>query len=343
MNDEDLLDLYELDDEIRGFPRIKNVPLPRNRRARHTWPKRPDLSIVTEEDDRAELKFTYRAAKSEALWLNESLGYFYQQHWFDDVLRILKGGKEASVYQCAASSTSGRPYLAAKVYRPRRFRQLKKDHIYREGRDRLDEDGNVVIDDGMNHAMNKRTGYGLQLLHTSWIEHEVQTLRILHQAGADVPQPLASGQNAILMDFIGGPDLPAPTLNTVDLSPAESRPLFERTLHNVELMLAHDRIHGDLSAYNILYWEGAITLIDFPQAISPGQNRNAFSIFQRDITRICDYFTRQGVAAKPDVLAVNLWRARGRLLTPDVHPGLLDDQDEGDLAYWQGLQEGGGS
>ncbi len=28
MNDEDLLDLYELDDEIRGFPRIKNVPLP---------------------------------------------------------------------------------------------------------------------------------------------------------------------------------------------------------------------------------------------------------------------------------------------------------------------------
>ncbi len=109
MNDEDMLDLYELDDEIRGFPRIKNVPPPRNRRARHTWPKRPDLSIVTEEDDRAELKFTYRAAKSEALWLSESLGYFYQQHWFDDVLRILKGGKEASVYQCQANSSTGRP------------------------------------------------------------------------------------------------------------------------------------------------------------------------------------------------------------------------------------------
>ncbi len=239
--------------------------------------------------------------------------------------------------------STGRPYLAAKVYRPRRFRQLKKDHIYREGRDRLDEDGNVVIDDGMNHAMNKRTGYGLQLLHTSWIEHEVQTLRILHQAGADVPRPLASGQNAILMDFIGGPDLPAPTLNTVDLEAAEARRLFDRTLHNIELMLAHDRIHGDLSAYNILYWEGAITLIDFPQAISPGQNRNAFSIFQRDITRICDYFTRQGVTANPDVLAVNLWRARGRRLTPDVHPGLLDDQDEGDLAYWRDLQERGRS
>ncbi len=196
-----------------------------------------------------------------------------------------------------------------------------------------------MIDDGMNHAMNKRTGFGLQLLHTSWIEHEVQTLRILHQAGADVPKPLASGHNAILMDFIGGPELPAPTLNTVDLSPAEARTLFGRTLHNIELMLAHDRIHGDLSAYNILYWEGAITLIDFPQAISPGQNRNAFPIFQRDLTRICEYFTRQGVTADPEALAVKLWQARGRRLTPDVHPGLLDDQDEADLAYWRGLQE----
>ena len=85
--------------------------------------------------------------------------------------------------------------------------------------------------------MNKRTGYGLQLLHTSWIEHEVQTLQILHQAGADVPQPLASGHNAILMDFIGGPDLPAPTLNTVDLTATEARELFERTVHNIALRL----------------------------------------------------------------------------------------------------------
>ena len=33
-------------------------------------------------------------------------------------------------------------------------------------------------------------------------------------------------------------------------------------MHKVELFLACDRIHGDLSAYNVLYWQGNVTLID---------------------------------------------------------------------------------
>jgi hypothetical protein len=31
-------------------------------------------------------------------WLTTSLGGFYEEHWFDDVVRMVKGGKEASVY-----------------------------------------------------------------------------------------------------------------------------------------------------------------------------------------------------------------------------------------------------
>jgi hypothetical protein len=105
-------------------------------------------------------------------------------HWFDDVLRLLEGGKEASVYQCALSPNSpvGVPYLAAKVYRPRRFRHLKNDFFYREGRDDLDINGNVVLDDGMQHAMRKRTQYGKDAAHFL-IGHEFKTLQILHAAG----------------------------------------------------------------------------------------------------------------------------------------------------------------
>ncbi len=110
-------------------------------------------------------------------------------------------------------------------------------------------------------------------------------------------------------------------------------------LTNVALMLDHDRVHGDLSAYNILYWEGEITLIDFPQAISPQTNRNAFQIFRRDIRRICEYFAGQGVESNSYKIALKLWKERGLRVTPDVHPGLLDDQDEGDMAYWQGLRD----
>ena len=188
--------------------------------------------------------------------------------------------------------------------------------------------------------MNDRSAYGLQLLHTSWIEHEYQALQILHEAGADVPTPYARGDNAILMEYIGGPDMPAPTINGVNLDTDEAQPLFERVLHNIEIMLASDRVHGDLSAYNILYWQGEITLIDFPQAISPVENRNAFKIFERDVRRICEYFARQGVRSNPRRIAADMWTAFNHRLLPDVHPGLLDDDNEGDRAYWRKIVKG---
>ena len=105
--------------------------------------------------------------------------------------------------------------------------------------------------------------------------------------------------------------------------------------HNIDLMLANDLVHGDLSAYNILYWDDQITLIDFPQAINPHANRNAYSIFERDVQRVCEYFASQGIKSNPRRLAADLWTAHGHRLGPDVHPGLLDADDEGDRAYWR--------
>ncbi len=84
--------------------------------------------------------------------------------------------------------------------------------------------------------------------------------------------------------------------------------LFKRTLRNIVLMLDHGLIHGDLSAYNILYWEGKITLIDFPQAVTYETNTNAYAIFERDVTRICEYFASQGVERDPQRLAEQLWQ-----------------------------------
>jgi RIO kinase 1 len=77
------------------------------------------------------------------------------------------------------------------------------------------------------------------------------------------------------------------------------------------LLLQHDLIHGDLSAYNILYWEGAVTLIDFPQVTSLRANQNARFILGRDIVRVCDYFGRQGISCDPQVLLRRLWSRYG--------------------------------
>ncbi len=279
-------------------------------------------------------KFTYAASRYESAWLLDSLSDLYDQKWFDDILRLVKGGKEASVYLCRTETDQPNHLLAAKVYRPRQFRNLKKDHIYREGRSKLGGDGKVILDDRALHAMAKRTRYGQELMHTSWLGHELKTMQILFAAGVDIPQPLASSENTILMGYVGDESGAAPALNEVSLNVTEARPLFQRVMHNIEVMLAHNRIHADLSAYNILYWEGAVKLIDFPQAIHPDENANAWRIFTRDVTRVCEYFARQGVKNDPFALARKMWQARGRETQPALDPHFLDPEKEEDRRVW---------
>jgi serine/threonine-protein kinase RIO1 len=72
-------------------------------------------------------------------------------------------------------------------------------------------------------------------------------------------------------------------------------------------MLSLGIVHGDLSAYNVLYWQGKITLIDFPQVVNPVDNPDAPAIFERDVTRICQYFAAQGAVRDPVATAEALW------------------------------------
>ena len=84
-------------------------------------------------------------------------------------------------------------------------------------------------------------------------------------------------------------------MSEVNVESDEAESLFHEAIRNIELMLQNDMIHGDLSAYNILYWQGQIVLIDFPQVTNSHTNTNAHFILRRDIERICEYFSRQGV------------------------------------------------
>ena len=221
------------------------------------------------------------------------------------------------------------------------FRNLKNDLLYREGREVLDADGHEILDGRMQRAMRKRTEYGQQLMHTSWLEHEFSALQRLSTAGSDVPVPYAADQNAILMDYVGDETLGAPTLNSIHLEPEEVIPLFDRVIKNIEIMLSQELVHGDLSAYNILYWQGVITLIDFPQAIYPRQNRNSYRIFERDVVRICQYFASQGLENHPRRLAADLWTAYRYRVEPEVPSELFDQEDENDIAFWKSIYDTG--
>jgi RIO kinase 1 len=284
-----------------------------------------------------EVHFTYKAARFEEAWLLDSLVDLTEHQWISDVLRKAKGGKEASVYLCKpGAAILDAKFVAAKVYRPRMLRNLKNDQQYREGRVDLDNEGRQIVKDADLHAMAKRSSYGEELRHQSWISHEFTTLKRLFDAGADVPRPYALTSNAILMDFIGDEFGSAPTLNKVKLERHEVRPIFERVICNVEILLDHGFIHGDLSAYNIMYWEGEIKMIDFPQVVSPKGNRNALNIFSRDIARLCEYFARQGVEVNPDSLALDLWTRHGYTPHQEIHPRLLDPDDRKDHPVWEG-------
>jgi RIO kinase 1 len=101
------------------------------------------------------------------------------------------------------------------------------------------------------------------------------------------------------MTFYGDDQRAAPTLSEVTLPRAKAGPLFREVLRNIDLMLAEGLIHGDLSAYNVLYWEGQAILIDFPQGTLSQSNQSAAFILGRDVQRVCEYFARQGVACNP--------------------------------------------
>jgi len=294
-----------------------------------------DTFIHAQDDTRAGFNFTYKASRHEAGWLLDSLGGFYEGKWISDVLRLIKGGKEASVYLCRSGVAVDAPLLAVKVYRPRQFRALKNDALYRIGRADLDREGRTITDDGALHAIRKRTAYGEKLRHQSWIAYEYRALQDLHAAGVDVPAPYAMGNNAILMGYVGDMDMAAPPLQSLDLEPAEAKTFFDRAVGNIERMLAHGYVHGDLSAYNILYWDGAITLIDFPQVISPDGNPDAWGIFHRDVTRVCEYFTTQGVRTDPRRLSIELWTAHGHSLRRPAEPRYLDADDPDHRHVWE--------
>jgi len=243
----------------------------------------------------------------ERQWVLEALEGFYHDQIITDILYRVKGGKEATVFCCQAHPNTGHSLLAAKIFRPRMFRSMKNDAMYREGRTMLDAEGKSAFESRQARALRKKTNFGKNLSEASWHAHEYETLRRLHHAGADVPKPVAQSTNVILMEYIGDETSPAPILQNVDLEPTEAQPLFDQLMQNVELFLACDRIHGDLSAYNVLYWQGRITIIDLPQSADAMTNPNAYFLLSRDIDRLCQYFSKQGLSTNASHITHTLW------------------------------------
>jgi RIO kinase 1 len=227
---------------------------------------------------------------------------FIEEGWIAEVLYEVKSGKEATVFCCAGGPRAPVPLIAAKVYRPIESRRFKNDAMYVGGRAHMARDGRF------RRAVQNRSAFGRQVQQGTWIAEEWESLRVLHEAGADVPRPLAAGERAILMPFLGDEAGSAPLLHEVALDRAGAARIIDALLWNVELMLDHDCVHGDLSPYNVMFHDGRAVIIDFPQATDPRLNRNGFALLGRDVENVCRWAAKQGVRRPAGEITNRLWR-----------------------------------
>ena len=71
-------------------------------------------------------------------------------------------------------------------------------------------------------------------------------------------------------------------------------------------------VHGDLSAYNLLYSGDRLRVIDLPQAVDARSNPHARRLLAGDVANVCRYFASQGADAEPGTFATELWELHAR-------------------------------
>lgn len=232
---------------------------------------------------------------------DDTFTHFLDEGLIESVIRPIKSGKEASVHLCRANPrTTGESLAALKVFHPLDRRDFRDEQLYR--------DGEFIKERRIRTALEKKTKFGRQVQGGLWVNREWDTLSSLAAVDAPVPRPIERTEDAILMTYVGDLEAAAPQLRSYaadDLE--ETQELFDQIIRAVQLMLFHDVVHGDLSAYNLLVWEGVVTVIDFPQAVDAKKNGHAEAFLRRDVERVVTHFDKLGLRADADTIAGDLW------------------------------------
>jgi len=243
---------------------------------------------------------------------HEPPDWLVPEPYTDTDLGVLKTGKEAQVSLVERVGSTGRCLLARKRYLPRsvsqkgvleamgvqRASQFRHDVTYREGRQfRKTRD---------RRAVERMSTYGKALLQDRWTNHEHDVMGVLRAAGARVPYPIAFGEDVFDMEYIGDLDGAAPTLARVRPRGALLVDVWDQLVANLRVVVAAGYAHGDLSAYNALWWEGEVWLIDLPQAVDIAANPTGLDFLHRDVLNITAWFARQGLERDPEDLFASL-------------------------------------
>jgi len=231
----------------------------------------------------------------------EAPGWLLDEPFEETSLGTLKSGKEAEVFLIERRYAGGSTVLLAhKRYRPRRpakgeLRALGFQHstafrnasVYQAGwffssRDR--------------RAVETHTAHGNEVIERMWPIQEMAMLQRAWTAGASVPYPVERTDDGVLMEFIGDMEQAAPRLAQARLTTGEVAAAWKQMLESLRALTAAGLVHGDLSAYNLLWWRDRLVLIDLPQAVEFTTNTDAPELLHRDLANVAAWFGPRGVA-----------------------------------------------
>ena len=203
----------------------------------------------------------------------ETLYKLANQGHIDVLNGAISTGKEANVL---TGITDDEKFIAVKIYRIATS-DFKKMDYYLKGDPRF----NIK-------TKNKR-----KIIY-SWVTKEFKNLTRLYTAGVNVPEPITSSNNVLLIEFIGDEDgNPAqPVKNQPPENPEE---FWNKLLVQLKLFVNEAKlVHGDLSNYNILNKNEDPVIIDVSQSVVL-DNPISKELLERDINTLVREYTKLGV------------------------------------------------
>jgi len=214
----------------------------------------------------------------------------------DELLHVIKSGKEATVY--LGKGKDG--FSAVKIYTELRVRSFRNDGIYRDGR--------FIGSQRVEKAIQQGSEFGLNAHQILWVNEEFRQMNYLYKIGIPVPKPIANSGLVIVMEFIGSDGESAPRISDIQLEKSEAEDAFRQSVKILESIVKAGRIHGDFSAYNLLWHNGKVIVIDFPQVIGIQSNPSAKELLRRDVDSFCKSFKKYKLEFNADKLFSNLLR-----------------------------------
>lgn len=140
----------------------------------------------------------------------------------------------------------------------------------------------------------------------AWTKKEERNLERAREVGVRVPETFTSDRNILVMEFIGKDGVSAPRLK--DVKPADPQRVYEIVAGYMRLLYAKAKlVHGDLSEYNILLYEGEPVIIDMGQAVMLDHPMSR-EFLTRDIKNVVRYFKKLGVECSEESLNARIMK-----------------------------------